>query len=131
MNRDKKILRLARKLVDLSRQDGIVTEAKVSEILTALQETKPRHHLGLLKTYLRLIRRAVAEQTAVVATPGALSADALAAIESSFSAHYDRPISAVTEPDSSLIAGLRVRVGDDVYDASIAGHLQRLAENVH
>jgi F0F1-type ATP synthase delta subunit len=26
---------------------------------------------------------------------------------------------------------VRVRVGDDVYDASLAGRLHRLAENVH
>jgi len=85
----------------------------------------------VLKSYLFYIRRAVAEQTAVVATPGALSPDTLAAIESKFSELYQRTISAVTHPDPSLIAGVRIRVGDDVYDASIAGRLKQFAENVH
>jgi F0F1-type ATP synthase delta subunit len=37
---------------------------------------------------------------------------------------------AVAAEDASLIAGVRVRVGDDSYDASVSGRLQRLAERV-
>jgi F-type H+-transporting ATPase subunit delta len=131
MIRDKKILRLAKKLVELSREDGVVTDARVTDVLAGLKAANLRHKLLVLKTYLYFIRKAVAEQTAVVATPDSLSPDALAAIESSFSQLYSRPISAVTTPDASLIAGVRVRIGDDVFDASLAGRLQRLAENVH
>ncbi|MEO0509689.1 MAG: F0F1 ATP synthase subunit delta [Verrucomicrobiota bacterium] len=131
MTRDKKVLSFAKKLVEMSRDDGVVTETKVSEVLAAIKQVKPRRELLVLKTYLHYIRKAVAEQTAVVATPSALSTDALASIESNFSSVYGRPITAVTTTDNSLIAGVRVRVGDDVYDASVAGRLKRLAENVH
>jgi F-type H+-transporting ATPase subunit delta len=131
MTRDKKILRFAKNLVELSREDGIVTEARVGEVLSGLQKAEIRHKLILLKTYHYFIRRAVAEQTAVVATPGQIGAGALAAIESGFSKIYKRSITAVTTPDPSLIAGVRIRIGDDVYDASVAGRLQRLAADVH
>lgn len=131
MTRDKKVLSFAKKLVELSREGGVVTEAKVAEVLAGLKQAKPRKELLVLKTYLNYIRKAVAEQTAVVATPGALGPEALAAIESNFSSLYGRTITAVTKADPSLIAGVRVRVGDDVYDASVAGRLKRLAENVH
>ena len=132
MKRSKKITQLAKKLVELSKDDqGVVTEAKVGEVLSALKQAKHRHHLTVLKTYLGYIRREVALQTAVVATPGALSAAALKQIEANYTKVYGRPITAVTTPDASLIAGVRVRVGDDVYDASVTGRLQRLAENVH
>lgn len=131
MTRDKKVLSLAKKMVEMSRDNGVVTEAKVGEVLAAVKQLKPRHELSLLKAYLYYIRKAVAEQTAVVASAGALSKDALASIETSFSKVYGRQITAVTKTDASLIAGLRIRVGDDVYDASVAGRLKRLAENVH
>ena len=131
MKRDKKITQLAKKLVELSKDDnGAVTEAKVSEVLAGLKQVKHRHHLTVLKSYLGYLRREVALQTAVVATPSALSDAALKEIEANYTKLYGRPISAVTNQDTSLIAGVRVRVGDDVYDASVAGHLQRLAENV-
>ena len=131
MTRNKKVLSFAKKLVEMSRDNGVVTEAKVSEVLSGIKQVKPRHNLLVLKAYLHYIRKAIAEQTAVVATPGALSSEALAAIESNFSKVYDRPITAVTTTDASLIAGVRVRVGDDVYDASVAGRLKRLAESVN
>ncbi|MBT4757554.1 MAG: hypothetical protein HOO08_04085 [Opitutae bacterium] len=130
MKRDQKITRLAKKLVELSKDNGVVTEAKVGEVLAGLKQVQHRHHLTVLKTFLNYLRREIALQTAVVSTPGALSGAALKAIETTYSKMYDRPITAVTKEDTSLIAGVRVRVGDDVYDASVAGRLQRLAENV-
>ena len=131
MTRDKKVLRFAKKLVELSAEGGVVTEALVADVLEGLNKTTVRHKGLVLKTYLYYIRRAVAEQTAVVSTPGTLSPEALAAIESNFTQAYGRPISATTKKDESLIAGVRIRVGDDVYDASVAGRLKRLAESVN
>ena len=131
MKRDKKITQLAKKLVELSKDNGVVTEAKVGEVLAGLKEVKHRHHLTVLKSFLVFLRREVALQTAVVATPGALSDAALKEIETHYTKIYGRPVTAVTQADPSLIAGVRVRVGDDVYDASVAGRLQRLAENVN
>ncbi|NBB80043.1 MAG: hypothetical protein GVY36_11470 [Verrucomicrobia bacterium] len=131
MRRDKKTIKLAKKLVELSREEsGVVTDAKVSEVLAGLRQTEHRHPLLVLKTYLHYLRREIALQTAVVSTPGALAAESLEAIAAKFTKQYARPISAETKEDASLIAGVRVRVGDDVYDASIAGRLKRLAENV-
>lgn len=131
MKRDTKTLKFAKKLVELSKDNGVVTEAKVSEVLAGLKQVQPRGYLGLLRSYLSYLKREIALQTAVVSTPAALSPEALEAIASNFTTLYGRPITATTQTDPSLIAGVRVRVGDDVYDASVAGRLKRLAENVH
>ncbi len=131
MIRDQKITKLAKKLLELSKDSGVVTESKVTEVLAGLRQVQHRHHLTVLKTFLNYLRREVALQTAVVSTPTKLSDDALKAIEVQFSKLYNRPVSAVTQTDTNLIAGVRVRVGDDVYDASVAGRLQRLAESVN
>ena len=131
MKRDQKITKLAKKLVELSKDNGVVTESKVGEVLAGFRQVQHRHHLAVLKTFLNYLRREVALQTAVVSTPVGLSGDALSAIEAQFSKLYNRPVSAITQQDTSLIAGVRVRVGDDVYDASVAGRLQRLAESVN
>ena len=131
MKRDQKINKLAKKLVELSKDSGVVTESKVTEVLAGLQQVQHRHHLTVLKTFLNYLRREVALQTAVVSTPTGLSDDSTKAIEVQFSKLYNRSVNAVTQPDTSLIAGVRVRVGDDVYDASVAGRLQRLAESVN
>ena len=38
MKRDKKITQLAKKLVELSKEDGLVTEARVVEVLAGLKQ---------------------------------------------------------------------------------------------
>ena len=131
MKRDQKITKLAKKLLELSKDSGVVTESKVAEVLAGFQQVQHRRHLTVLKTFLNYLRREVALQTAVVSAPTGLSEDAIKAIEVQFSKLYNRPVNAVTQLDTSLIAGVRVRVGDDVYDASVAGRLQRLAESVN
>ena len=131
MIRDQKIIKLAKKLLELSKDNGVVTESKVTEVIAGLQQVQHRHHLTVLKTFLNYLRREVALQTAVVLTPTMLSNDAKKAIEVQFSKLYNRSVSVVTQLDTTLIAGVRVRVGDDVYDASLAGRLQRLAESVN
>lgn len=132
MRRDKKTTKLAKKLVELSKEaNGVVTQSKVGEVLAGLKEVTVRRYLLVLKTYLYYLRREIALQTAVVSTPGALSPESLGAIAAKFTAQYGRPIAAQTRIDPSLIAGVRVRVGDDVYDASVAGRLKRFAESVH
>jgi hypothetical protein len=50
MTRDKKTLRLARNLVELSRENGVVTEPRVAEVLESLKKSELRHKLLVLKT---------------------------------------------------------------------------------
>ena len=130
MKHKKKTTQLAKKLVELSKEDGVVTEARVSEVLTGLKQMKRRNYLIILKTYLVRLRRELALQTAVVSTHNLISDETLEEISAKYSAIYGRPIKAEVEKDNSLIAGVRVRVGDDLYDASLVGRLQRLADCV-
>ena len=37
---------------------------------------------------------------------------------------------AITKLDPALIGGLQVRIGDDVYDASVSAHLKRIAGEI-
>ena len=130
MRTDKKILRFAKKLVALSIEDGAVSGERVSEILASLRKSPPRDVQALLRVYHRLLGREIAQRTAVVESAGELSSEALRAIEAHFTAHYGRAITAVTQTNPALIAGIRVQVGDDRFDASVQGRLQRLAANV-
>lgn len=131
MKRDTKITRFARKLVELSRENGMVAEARVTEVIEALKQVHHPHYPKILKAFLHYIRREITLQTALVSGSTSLSETSLKAIEAHFTKTCNRPVAAVFKQDESLIAGIRIRVGDDVYDASIAGHLQRLVENVH
>jgi len=59
-----------------------------------------------------------------------VSAAILQSIAEAMTRRYQRPVSAVAKPNPSLLAGLRVRVGDDVFENSVAGQLATLAAHV-
>ncbi|MDB6094418.1 MAG: hypothetical protein JWM32_1980, partial [Verrucomicrobia bacterium] len=54
----------------------------------------------------------------------------LAAVATAMTKKYSRTITASAKPNPALIAGLRVQVGDDVYESSVAGQLATLAAAV-
>ncbi|MGJ3243367.1 MAG: F0F1 ATP synthase subunit delta [Opitutales bacterium] len=132
MRADRKLKDFARKLVALSRAgDGLVDEGRVGEILAALRQHPPRRPKTVLKLYLHGIERALREGTALVEHAGPLESDALESIRSAMANTYDRPLRSESHENADLLAGIRVRVADDVYDASAAGRLKRLAAQVH
>jgi F-type H+-transporting ATPase subunit delta len=130
MRPDRKIFAHAKKLLALSLQDGAVSAERVEAVLTALRTHPPRNAKAILRAYAKLIKRAIAGQTAAVESAVPLDESALKVISQHFSQQYGRPIVAQSSENPSLIAGLRVRIGDDLYDASITGRLERLAAGV-
>ncbi len=130
MRPDRKIFAYAKKLLSLSLQDGVVSAERVEAVLTALRNQPPRNAKAILRAYAKLIKRAIAAQTAVVESAVPLDESALKAISQHFSQQYGRAIVVQSSENPSLIAGLRVRIGDDLYDASITGRLERLAAGV-
>ena len=61
---------------------------------------------------------------------GAVNDSLLAAVAAAMTKKYGRQVTAVAQPNPALLAGLRVRVGDDTYESSIASQLASLAAAV-
>jgi F-type H+-transporting ATPase subunit delta len=123
MRASKQSQQFARQLFRLSLEDGRVSADRVGGVLAYLGKNPPRQPLVVLRAYHRLVGAQLARYEARVAHAGPGGSDILRGIEASFSRKYQRPITAVPHPDPDLIAGLRIRVGDDLYEASIAGQL--------
>ncbi|WP_309384879.1 F0F1 ATP synthase subunit delta [Cerasicoccus frondis] len=131
MAKDKHIKDFAKKLVALSLdEDGQATNERVSAVLEALGLEPPSNLKALLKQYAHYLEVEIARGTAKVEFAGPLGANQLAEIEQKFTKEYNRKIVATTQENPKLIAGVRVTVGDDVYDASVATRLAQLELNV-
>ena len=126
----KQISQLARQFFKLSIVDGRLSEERVAGVLGYLEQHPPAKPLAVLRAYRRLVAGEVAKGLAVVEHAGPVSPAALAAIASAMSARYARPVVAAAKPAAGLIAGLRVRVGDDVYESSVSGQLAALSASV-
>src|SRR5690554_1649219 len=72
----------------------------------------------------------IADQTgyaiATVTTASPIAADQLAGLQSGLSANYGRQLKVNQVVDPDLVGGVRVQIGDDVIDGSIASRLQEL-----
>lgn len=125
--KNKSALLLARQLFQLSVVDGTVSPEQVAGVLAYLEKHPPAKPLPVLKAYYRLIAAEVARSRAVVEHAGTLEPSVLKAVAAAMTKRYQRPITASARPNPALIAGLRVQVGDDVYDSSIRTRLATLA----
>lgn len=123
----KRIRQTARVLLKVSTENGAVTEERVTGVLVWIEKNEPTQGLAILREYQRLVQTEVNKFHARIEHSGALSADAASRIAASLSARYNRRVTATTQENPSLIAGLRVSIGDDVFESSIAGQLETLS----
>jgi len=124
------IPQLARQLFKLSFLDGRLSSEQVAGVLGYIEKTHGANALAISKAYQRLIVAEVAKGVAVIEHSGPVTEAALSSIASSLSKRYGRPVTATAKATPSLLAGLRVRIGDDVYESSVSGQLAALTASV-
>ena len=116
----------ARRLMRLCMgADGHLQEDNVRRVATTLCTEKPRNYLAILKSFTDMVRLEVQRHTATVTTARPIQEAEKAAIRAKLDArhlglHYE------WLTDSSLIAGMTVKVGDNVTDASVRSRIERL-----
>ena len=126
----KQVQQLARQFFKLSLVNGALSAERVGGVLEYIEKHRPAHSVAVLKAYQRLVIAEVARGQAVVDHAGPIRDSVLANIATTMSRKYSRPITGVARRNDALLAGLRVRVGDDVYESSVAGQLDALAASV-
>ena len=130
MDTSKKINRLAKRLIKVSTEKGELNESELWQGILQLKESGFKHLIPLLKALRPKVSQAVAWQTIEVTSPTVLSDSAIASFKNVFETKYNRPVQVRTKLDPALIGGLQVRIGDDVYDASVSAHLKRIAGEI-
>ena len=99
-------------------------------MLAYLEKNLPSNPVMVLKAYQRLISAEVAKSVALVEHAGAINDAMLASIAAAMTKKYGRPVTAQAKPSPALLAGIRIHVGDDIYECSVAGQLTSLASAV-
>ena len=130
MKISKEVQAQARRLMRLCiGADGLMNEATVRLVADKITAEKPRNYLALLTAFTELVRLERAAHTATITSAVPLTAEEQAAIEAKLNARQSG-LSYEWQVDSSLIAGLTVKVGDNVTDASIRTRIEQLTKNL-
>jgi len=122
--------RTARELFRLSMVNGRLDQARIASISARLVETKPRSFLSILKEYTRLIRLELSKRHAVVESSIALPADQVQSLEQNLKKQFGEDITTEFQVIPSLLGGLRIKVGSDVWDGSIKARLTALTQQL-
>ena len=130
MKISKEVQAQARRLMRLCiGADGLMNEATVRLMADKIAADKPRNYLALLTAFAELVRLERAAHTATITSAVPLTAGEQAAITAKLNARQ-AGLSYEWQVDSSLIAGLTVKVGDNVTDASIRTRSEQLTKNL-
>ena len=120
----------SRQFFKLSMVNGTLAADRVAGVLEYIEKHRPANTMAVLKAYHRLVAAEVARGQAVVEHAGSVNDSTLAAIAAAMTKKYSRPVTALARKNDALLAGLRIRVGDDTYESSVAGQLAALAAAV-
>jgi len=130
MKATRDIQRQARQLFRWCQVNGLLDESRLRQAVETISTEKPRGYLSLLQSLTRLARLDIERRRVVVET----ASDASPTFRESFSKALlsRRPDAAgiqfLTNP--SLLGGVRVQIGNDVWDHSVSGRLDALAKSI-
>ena len=126
--RDIKLAKRLALLVVEAGQDGVAQLKPALEKLLAGRSATDRK--AFLKAFHKAVVREIHKDTLTIESAHALSSEVVDQLVAGFSRSHERPLQVQLQSDPELIAGVRVRLGDTVYDASLSGNLQSLATRI-
>ena len=107
---------------------GAIDVAVVRKVIAKLNERKPRGFLQVIGAYWRLIRLEMEKNRAVIESAVELSPDMQKKVVADLEKKYGNQISTEFAINESLIGGMKIRVGSDVWDGSVANRVERLSD---
>ena len=130
MKISKEVQAQARRLMRLCiGADGLMDEAIVRQVADKIAADKPRNYQALLTAFTELVRLERAAHTATITSAVPLTEAEQTAIQAKLNARQ-AGLNYEWQVDSSLIAGLTVKVGDNVTDASVRTRIEQLTKTL-
>lgn len=129
MIRKKQAKREAKQLLHLCCVNGLLDEDRVRELAQHLITGSYKDGRVILPHFLRWVRLDRAQHTANVESATPLPSDLQAAVQSSLTRLYGSGLTTAFEHRPSLIGGMRIQVGSDVYDRSVLARLTQLEKS--
>ncbi len=108
--------------------EGRLDESRARAVVTKVIEGRPRGYLGTLSHFQRLLKLHLDARRARVENATESSQQLMADIRSNLEKRYGPGLDIEYYINPSLLGGLRVRVGSDVYDGSVRARLDQVQD---
>jgi F-type H+-transporting ATPase subunit delta len=130
MKINKEIRQLSRAMLRASFTDGQLDRGKIGTIVESLVAKRPRHFVDVLQQYKRLLRLEIEKRHAKIESATKLAPQAAANIVERLKKKYGADLTSEFLVDPSVLGGVRVRVGSDVWDGTLRNRLERLQQQL-
>ena len=129
MKISKQARRDAKQLFNVCKVSGVLDEGRVRQTVGVVIEKKPRGYVGILSHFHRLVKLDIERRSAHVESAVATSEALQASVKANLAQRYGQGLTVTFAVNPSLIGGLRVKVGSDVFDGSVKARLAELEAN--
>ena len=129
MKGTKQSRRLAKQLFKSCQIDDRLNADRVRKAVRLLIEQKPRGYFGILQNLQRLVKLDEASRSARVESAVPLGRAQQEDIRNSLNRLKGGDVTVAFATNPGLIGGMRVKIGDDVYDGSMRTRLTALSDN--
>jgi F-type H+-transporting ATPase subunit delta len=126
MKSTRQIQRDARRLFRVCLVEGTLDEGRVRRVVERSVEAQRPGSLRVLTRFQRLVRLHRAAHSARVESARPLPADVQASIRAGIARLYGPAIATEFVDNPQVLGGVRITVGSDVFDGSVAGRLGEL-----
>jgi F-type H+-transporting ATPase subunit delta len=124
----KQAKRDAKSLFRSCRVDGLLDEGRARQAVLAVAAKRPRGYLSVLVHFARLVKLDNERRSARVESALPLNGAQQAQVTEKLTRRYGPGLNISYSHNPALLGGVRIRVGCDVFDASVQARLQSLAE---
>ena len=130
MKATKDARKVSRQLFRYSFTSGKLDEERISQMVQTVITTKPRRYVDVLKDYQRLLQLEVEKRHAVIESATPLNRSLGDRIVANLRARYGEDLTTEFRTNPELLGGLRIRIGNDVWDGSVKSRLNQLQEQL-
>jgi F-type H+-transporting ATPase subunit delta len=130
MKINKEIRQVSRAMLRASFTDGQLDRGKIASLAQSLIAKKPRRYVDILQNYKRLLRLEIEKRHAKIESASELSAHTSSNIVAKLKRKYGDDVTTEFVVDPTLLGGMRVRVGSDVWDGTVRNRLERLRQQL-
>ena len=119
----------AKQLFRSTLVNGQMDETRVRSVVKIVLEQKPRGYMAILGNFTRLVKLEQDRRAAKVESAVALTPEQQSGVSANLQKMYGNGLNLSFHVNPALVGGLRVKVGSDVFDGSVAARLQELEES--
>lgn len=130
MKSSKQARRDARALFRACQPGGVLDEARVRQVVARVIAEKPRGCAAILGEFKRLVRLDAERRTARVENAVETSPGLMDSIQAGLATRYGPGLDVSFWINPALIGGVRIKVGSDIHDGSVAGRLASLQSSL-